>query len=117
MNTDTVNVYNTISFFSPVKNIVNMTRKNSWYPLEVSISCDQSLTQIESILKEKLPHIGDEIPEIVSGPFYKGIVSIAKGSVTLSIIAECNEADYFVVQRSLNRAVQEILEEYSIKVV
>ena len=100
-----------------VKNIINMTRKNSWYPLEVSISCDQSLTQIESILKEKLPHIGDEIPEIVSGPFYKGIVSIAKGSVTLSIIAECNEADYFVVQRSLNRAVQEILEEYSIKVV
>ena len=100
-----------------IKNVINMTRKNSWYPLEVSVSCDQSLTKIEDVLKEQLPQIGDSIPEIISGPYYRGIVSISRGAVTLSIVAECNEGDYFTVQRSLNHAIQDLFEKNSITVM
>jgi len=100
-----------------IKNIVNMTRMNSWYPLEVSIPVEQPLAEVEQMLSEQLPHIGDSIQEIVSGPFYRGVVSIGKGTVTLSIIAECNEEDYFAVQRSLNRAIQELFEKQGIKIM
>ena len=44
---------------------------------------------------KRLPEIGKSIPEILSGPTYKGIVSMGKGTVTLSIIAECSESDYY----------------------
>ena len=94
-----------------------MTRKTSWYPLEVSVSCDQPLSRIEDILKEQLPQIGDSIPEIISGPYYRGTVSISKGAVTLSIVAECNEGDYFTVQRSLIHAIQDLFEKHSITIM
>ena len=106
-----------IIFNRDVKNVINLTRMNSWYPLEVSVPGDQSLDEIEQLLRDQLPAIGKSIPEIVSGPFYKGIVSIGKGIVTLSIIAECNEADYYTVQRAVNHMVQELLEKHGIKIV
>ena len=42
---------------------------NSWYPLEVSISNDRPLDQIEDMLKKKLPSIGESIPQVISGPY------------------------------------------------
>ena len=100
-----------------IKNVVNMTRLNSWYPLEVSIAGDQDLGAVEKLLTERLPEIGKSIPEILSGPTYKGIVSMGKGTVTLSIIAECNESDYYKVQRALNHALQRLFEENGIRIM
>ena len=99
-----------------IKNVINMTRKNSWYPLEISISTDRPLDQIEDMLQKKLPSIGESIPEVISGPYYKGVVSYGKGSVTLSIITECNEKDYHYVQRALNHAVATAFQEYDITI-
>jgi len=93
-----------------VRNVINMTRKNSWYVLEVRVGTEHPLAQIEEMLAQQLPQIGSSIPEIISGPYYKGVVYIGNQTVTLSIIAECNEADYHSVQRSLNRAVQQLFE-------
>ena len=42
---------------------------NSWYPLEVSISSDRPLDQIEDMPKKKLPSIGESIPQVISGPY------------------------------------------------
>ncbi|MBQ1792806.1 MAG: hypothetical protein II008_21735 [Oscillospiraceae bacterium] len=66
---------------------------------------------------KRLPEIGKSIPEILSGPTYKGIVSMGKGTVTLSIIAECNESDYYKVQRALNHALQRLFEENGIRIM
>ena len=100
-----------------IKNVVNMTRLNSWCTLEVSITADATLDQVENLLREQLPHIGESISQIVNGPFYKGVVSMGRGAVTLSIVAECNEGDYYSVQRSLNRAIQELFVEHEIKIL
>ena len=66
---------------------------------------------------KRLPEIGKSIPEILSGPTYKGIVSMGKGTVTLSIIAECSESDYYKVQRALNHALQSLFEENGIRIM
>ena len=100
-----------------VKNVLNMTRKNSWSPLEVNVSSEQNLDEVEKLLAQQLPGIGKSIPEIVSGPFYKGVLAIGKGAMTLSIIAECNEEDYYKVQRALNRAVKELFEQNGIRML
>ena len=99
-----------------IKNVINMTRKNSWYPLEVTISSNLPLDQIEDMLQKKLPSIGESIPQVISGPYYNGVVSFGKGTVTLSIITECNEKDYNYVQRALKHAVATAFEEYDISI-
>ena len=66
---------------------------------------------------KRLPEIGKSIPEILSGPTYKWIVSMGKGTVTLSIIAECSESDYYKVQRALNHALQKLFEENGIRIM
>lgn len=100
-----------------VKDIVNLTRKNSWYLMEISISDDQSLDSIEAMLNEQLPRIGQSIPEIISGPYYKGVISFGHGSITLSIITECKEKNYLLVQRSVNRAILDLFTREGIKIL
>ncbi|MBR2676728.1 MAG: mechanosensitive ion channel family protein [Solobacterium sp.] len=99
-----------------IKNVINMTRKNSWYPLEVVIASDLPLDQIEEMLQKKLPSIGESIPQVISGPYYNGVISFGKGTVTLSIITEFNEKDYHYVQRALKHAVATAFEEYDISI-
>ena len=99
-----------------IKNVINMTRMNSWYPLEVSI-CLEDLDAVEKLLAEELPRIGEAIPEIISGPIYKGIVSMGKGTVTISIFAEYRESAFFKVQRSLNHSIQKLFEQNHIRIM
>ena len=99
-----------------VKNVINRTRKNSWYALDISISETEDLSKVEALLTDQLPQIGKAIPEIISGPFYKGVVNIGRGTFGLSIIAECMEEDYYRVQRQLNGAIAVFFEEHGIQI-
>ena len=85
-----------------VKNVLNMSKMNSWYTMELPIPSDQPIAEIEEMIVRELPAIGESIPEIISGPFYKGIWTISKGTYTLAINAECKEINIRHVQRKLN---------------
>ena len=56
------------------------------------------------------------IGRIVSGPFYKGVVSFGDGYLTLSVIDKCSEKNYHYVQRKLNREIYLLLTQNGIKV-
>lgn len=94
-----------------VKNVINLTRNNSWIPIEIKVSSDQSLPEIEKILEEELPKIAKTNPKILGGPYYYGVLGFDKGSVRLSIITECHEEDYNNVERYLYKALYELLKE------
>ena len=93
-----------------VKNVLNMTRLNSWYPVEVRIPRTYSLDEVEVILREELPKIGERNKEIISGPYYYGVLKMEKDAVTLSILAECREEDYHRVQRLLNKELYDLFQ-------
>ncbi|MBR1708969.1 MAG: mechanosensitive ion channel [Clostridia bacterium] len=98
-----------------VKNVINLTQLNSWYPCDLVVTTDQPLEEVEKKLTDALPEIGRRIPEIISGPYYKGVLSMNGRTMTLSVIAECNESDYHSVQRQLNRELQQFCNEKGIK--
>ncbi|MBR2854738.1 MAG: mechanosensitive ion channel [Clostridia bacterium] len=91
-----------------INNVMNKTRKNSWYAAEFGIPFEQ-IKETEEMLLKGLPEIGKKIPEIISGPYYKGIESFAfsagKSVAKILIIAECSEHDYRYVQHELNHAL------------
>ena len=99
-----------------VKNILNLSRRNCQYTINVTIASDQSLTEVEEILKRELPKIGKNTPEIIKGPEYKGVKGFNAGSVTLENSAECKEHNYGKVRSQLNRSVRLILEENGIAI-
>lgn len=93
-----------------VKNVLNMTRFNSWYAMELNIASAYPLEKMEKLLQKELPAIGERMEEIISGPVYKGVEAIGKGSFRVIILAECREDNFRWVQRQLNREIRLLLD-------
>ncbi|MCR4762070.1 MAG: mechanosensitive ion channel family protein [Lachnospiraceae bacterium] len=99
-----------------VKNVLNMTRLNSWCTVELKVSNEESIEHLEQVLGSGLPEIGRQSTSIISGPFYKGVLSFDGNSKTVSIIAECRENNYHEVQRELMRSLNLLCEKNEIQV-
>ena len=101
---------------SDVKNVINLTKLNSWVPVTIKVDVNYPLRDAEAILAEALPRIGENCKEIISGPYYKGVLSVELGFAVLSIIAECHEGDYHLVERTLIREVLMALRDKNVPV-
>lgn len=99
---------------SNVNDIVNMTKQSSYTWCDVGIEYSESLERVESILAKEMPKMRDTIPGILSGPFYKGVVSLGDSSVNIRIMVKCAEADRFQVERDLNREVKLMFDRHDI---
>ena len=104
-----------------IKNVVNKTRMNSWYWIELVVPASEPLLRIEEILKRELPKIGAKYDQIISGPNYSGVNGIndrniipRQNTVTLLIVAECKEIDYRAVRRIVNRELKLLCERENI---
>ena len=97
-----------------ISNVINLTRNNSWLPLEIKVPATASLDEIEAILEEELPKIGKKNSKIISGPYYYGILSFDKGCAVLSIMTECREQDYNSLSRYLNKELYDLFKRKSI---
>ena len=97
-----------------VRNVLNMSRMNSWVDMEFTVPNTVPLQKIEEIMERELPRIGQSIPDIISGPVYKGIVSMGANKVTIAVTCECKEEDSFLVQRELYARFHEMFERESL---
>ena len=97
-----------------VRNVLNMSRMNSWVDMEFTFSNTIPVQKIEEIMERELPEIGRSIPDIISGPIYKGIVSMNGNKVTVSVTCECNEEVSYRVQRELYAKFRELFERESL---
>ncbi len=99
---------------SNVSDIVNMTKRSSFTWIDVGIEYSESIERVESILAEELPRIREHIPELLGGPFYKGVVSLGDSSVNIRIMVQCLEKDRAPVERALNREIKLLFDHYDI---
>jgi moderate conductance mechanosensitive channel len=88
---------------SSVSDVVNMTKKYSCATVDLTISYETPLEKFEALLKENLPSIAHRLPNIVSGPFYKGVVSVDSSQFVVRVTAQCAEADRGQLERDLTR--------------
>ena len=99
---------------SAVSSIINQSKELSVTTCVVGIDYRESIPQVELLIKNNIERIKQNIPEIVDGPYYKGVDSLGESSVNLLFIATVKEADYFVVQRALNREIKLLFDENNI---
>jgi len=91
---------------SDMRTLVNMTSQLSLAICDVQIEYGESLERVEAIISKNIDSIKEAIPDIVNGPYYKGVSELAASGVTLKFVAECTENTKFQVQRDLNRQVK-----------
>lgn len=101
---------------SDVTGVVNMTREFSYSWIDVGIEYGESLERVESILEDEFPNIRKHIPNILDGPFYKGVVSLGDNSVNIRIMVLCAEGDRIQMERDLNREMKLIFDRHNISI-
>ncbi len=101
---------------SAISSVINQTKELSLAVAYISIEYGQSIPEVELIIKNNLERMKNAIPEIVEGPFYKGVDKLADSSVDLMFMARCKEADLYGVQRAMRRELKLIFDENGINV-
>lgn len=91
-----------------VKNVLNLSKENSFASVTLSVSSAEPFEEIESMLDRELPKIAERIPTIINGPFYGGISEIGYHRLSIRVTAECRQKDQYKTQASLNRELWEL---------
>ena len=99
---------------SDVVGVINMTRDHSYAWVDVGIEYGESLERVESVLEDEFPNIKKRIPEIIEGPFYKGVVALGDSSVNIRVMVLCAESDRAQMERDLNREMKLIFDKHDI---
>ncbi len=101
---------------SDLRDYVNMTSQLSLAISDIQIEYGESLERVEAIIARNIDKIGEAIPDIVNGPYYKGVSELGSSGVTLRFFAECRENAKYQVQRDLNRHLKLMFDENKISV-
>ena len=101
---------------SSIHAVINQTRQLSVAKAYISIEYGESLQRVELVIKNNLDRIKANIPQIVEGPFYKGVDALGESSVDLLFMANCKEEDIYIVQRAMNRELKLLFDENNISI-
>ena len=101
---------------SNIVNVVNLSRELSLAVVDCDFPYDVPIEYIENLFEKKFPTFKEKIPQIVEGPYYKGVTMYKDSNVTVKIVAKCLEDDRFQVQRDLMREYRSILTEEGIDI-
>ncbi|MBO4262228.1 MAG: mechanosensitive ion channel family protein [Clostridia bacterium] len=101
---------------SEISTVINQSKELSVTTCVVGVSYKESIPKVELVIKNNLEKIRAAIPEIVEGPYYKGVDSLADSSVNLLFVATVKEGDYYAVKRALNREIKMIFDENNITI-
>ena len=101
---------------SHIQTIINQTKELSIAVSYIGIEYGKPIPEVEAVIKDNLERIKNNIPEIVEGPFYKGVDELGESSVNLLFMAKCHEEDIYSVKRALNRELKMVFDENGISV-
>lgn len=93
---------------SDIKNVVNLSRELSLAVVDCEFGYDVPVELVEKILKDNLNTFKEDIPQIVDGPFYKGVSNYGSSNVAVKLVAKCKEEDRYQVQRDMMREYRQL---------
>lgn len=101
---------------SEIRGAVNTS--NNLHPAicDMPIHYEENLAEIEKILRDELPKWKERIPDIIEGPFYKGVQELAPSCVILRIIARVYEEKKYQVNRDMNRELLALIDKHGLDV-
>lgn len=101
---------------SNITSVVNQSQLYSVAMSTISIEYGESLQRVELVIRDNLDAIKAAIPEIVEGPYYKGVTALGASSVDLLFMSNCKEEDIYIVQRAMNRELKLLFDKNGINI-
>ena len=101
---------------SKISTVINQSKKTSVALCYIGVEYGDDLSRIELVIRDNIDRVRDHIPQIINGPFYKGVDSLGESSVNLLFMADCKEEDLFIVQRAMNREWKIVFDENHINI-
>ncbi len=101
---------------SDLRTVINLTDHLTLVPCVVQIEYGESIERVEAVIKDNIEAVGKAIPDIVEGPFYKGVSELGASGVSLKFVARCEEANRFQVERDMNRQFKLLFDRYGINI-
>ena len=99
---------------SEIKSVINQTKLQSMANCSINVASSEPLEKVEKIIKDALPEIRKNIPQITCDIIYKGITNITDITTELLFGAKCYEEDLYQVQRDLHRELKLLLDRNNI---
>ena len=88
---------------SSINTVVNMSRLRSVVSVTLSVSYNEDVERVEAIILKEIEAIKEKVPNIIEGPWYKGIDNVSASSIDFLVLCFVKEADRFQVTRDLKR--------------
>ena len=88
---------------SSITTVVNMSRLRSVASVTLSVSYNEDVERVEALIIEEIEEIKKNVPNIVDGPWYKGIDNISASSIDFLVLCFVMEDNRFQVTRDLKR--------------
>ena len=95
-----------------IRNIVNKSKMNTWLTVEYTLFANIPLLEAEQLLQDHMDEFGERIPEIINGPFYRGIwgYDTYGGRPIFQVSCECTESNVRIIRRKLNHEIGALME-------
>ena len=101
---------------SSILTVVNMSRLRSVASVTLSVSYNEDVERVEALIINEIEEIKKNVPNIIDGPWYKGIDSISASSVDFLVLAFVDEANRFQVTRDLKREFYLLFKKHDIQI-
>ena len=88
---------------SSILTVVNMSRLRSVATVTLSVSYNEDIERVEALIIKETEELKKKVPNIVDGPWYKGIDNITASSVDFLVMCFVMEENRFQVTRDLKR--------------
>ena len=94
---------------SSINTCVNLSRYPNLVYVTMSVSYNEDLEHVEAVIAKELPELKKLLPQIMDGPFYKGVDTFGDSSIDLGFACTCDAADRFQLRRNLQREIYQML--------
>lgn len=88
---------------SSINTVVNMSRMRSVCSVTLSVSYNEDVERIEALIINEIEALKEKVPNIIDGPWYKGIDNVTASSIDFLVLCFVDEENRFQVTRDLKR--------------
>ncbi|NCA96565.1 MAG: mechanosensitive ion channel [Bacteroidia bacterium] len=101
---------------SDLRQTINTSANLSPAICDISISYDENIERVEKIILANIDELKKRIPDIVEGPYYRGVQSLSDSSVVLRMYARTEELKKYQVSRDLNKEMKLLFDRNKIQI-
>ncbi len=101
---------------SSISTVVNMSRLRSVASVTLSVSYNEDVERVEALIINEIEALKEKVPNIIEGPWYKGIDNVSASSIDFLVLCFVDESNRFQVTRDLKREFYLLFKKYKVQI-